>query len=295
MYLNRQGLRARSGSLFSTSSVLAIITNPFYAGKIKWGGEIFPGKHEPLINEETFRKAQAILSERRGDPSLRRSNSSNYPLSGLLRCQKCGRYLVGVSGHGRGGVYYYYACPGKFKYGECDLQNLPREETDLSILSQTKKIFGDSGLMSKILQRVNRKRMEKLPKKQAELRTVERQISEKRGYMRRYLSGFESGVQQARSLNERVQEIENEIALLEEGKSSLEEEIASSRIQPITVGDLKKIIGKLEKVVLSARPSEQKVFFRNVIKTIKVHSPYYIQPYYRIPSVRIMSGVAPRI
>jgi site-specific DNA recombinase len=34
VYLNRQGLRARSGRPFSTSLVLAIITNPFYLGKI---------------------------------------------------------------------------------------------------------------------------------------------------------------------------------------------------------------------------------------------------------------------
>ena len=294
VYLNQQSFRTRSGSSFSTSLVRAIITNPFYAGKIRWGGEIFPGKQESLIDEETFRKAQAILSERRGDPSLRRSNSSSYPLSGLLRCGRCGRHLVGVSAHGRGGVYQYYACPGKFKYGECELENLPRERIDISIISQVKKIFEDSQLISRILRRVNAKRMEKLPKKQAELRSIERQISDKRGILRKYLSAFESGALQARRLNERVQEIEDEIALLKERKSFLEDEIARSRIQPITVEDLGKVIRKLEKVVLSARPSERKAFLRNMIKTIKVHSPYYIEPYYRIPLVRIMSGVAPR-
>lgn len=292
--LNKHGFRTRNGHPFSTSLVLSVVTNPFYTGKIKWGREIFPGNHTPLIDERIFNQAQQILSQRPGNPSLRRSNSSNYPLSGLLRCQKCGRYLVGVSAHGRSRVYQYYACPGKFKYGECQLENLPRETIDTNILSQVRKLFEDSQLISRILQRVNIKRAEKLPKKQAELRSIERQISQKRGIMQKYLSAFESGALQARSLNERVKEIEDEIALLKERKRYLEDEINRSKIQPVTVESVRKVIGKLEEVISSASPSEKRAFIRNIIKTIKVHSRSYIEPYYRIPSVRIMSGLAPR-
>ena len=135
--------------------------------------------------------------------------------------------------------------------------------------------------------------MEKLPQKQAELRSIERQTSQKRAIMQKYLSAFESGTLQARSLNERVNEIEDEIALLEERKRYLEDEINSSKIQPVTVETVRKVISKLEEVILSASPSEKRSFIRIIIKTIKVHSRSYIEPYYRIPLVRIMSGVAP--
>jgi len=112
--------------------------------------------------------------------------------------------------------------------------------------------------------------------------------------MQKYLSAFESGALQARSLNERVKEIEDEIALLKERKRYLEDEINRSKIQPVTVESVRKVIGKLEEVISSASPSEKRAFIRNIIKTIKVHSRSYIEPYYRIPSVRIMSGLAPR-
>ena len=249
-----------------------------------------------MIDEETFDRAQAILSQRRGDPSLRRSNASDYPLSGLLRCERCGRYLVGVSAHGRSDVYHYYACPGKLKYGECDLESLPREKIDLAILSQIKGIFLDDQLISRILQRVNTKRMENLPKKHAELRNIESQISQKRATIQKYLSAFESIPigKRARSLNERVRQVEDEIAQLEERKGSLKDEITGSRLQSVTAEDVTKMIGRLEEIILSGRASEKKAFIRNVVKSIKVHSTSYIEPYYRIPSVRIMSGSAPR-
>lgn len=54
------------------------------------------------------------------------------------------------------------------------------------------------------------------------------------------------------------------------------------------------MIGRLEEIILSGRSSEMKALMRNVVKSIKVHSISYIQPYYRIPSVRVMSGSAPR-
>jgi site-specific DNA recombinase len=175
-----------------------------------------------------------------------------------LPCQKCGRHLVGVSAHGRGGVYQYYACPGKFKYGECELENLPRERIEASILSQIERIFEDSQLISRILQRVNTNRMEKVPKKQAELKSTESQILQKRAIMRKYLFGFESGALQARTLNKRVEEIENGIALLEKRKRQLEGEINRSKIQPVTIEVVRKVIGRLEEVILSASPSEKK-------------------------------------
>ena len=82
-YLNRKGVRTRGGYPFSTSRIISIITNPIYAGKIRWDEKIYPGTHQAIIDEKTFNEAQTILARRREDPSLRRSNSSNYLLSGL--------------------------------------------------------------------------------------------------------------------------------------------------------------------------------------------------------------------
>lgn len=295
LYLNKKGLRTRNGSVFSTSSIIQIITNPSYLGKVRWDGEVFSGKHSPLIDEETFDTAQELLTERRGDPSLRRLNSTNYPFSGLLHCERCGRWLVGVSAHGRNRVYPYYACPGKFKYGECDLESLPKEEVDLGILSQIKRIFADARLINRVLARVNEKRAERIPKKEAELKILQRQISKKKSLIKKYLSTFESGVLKAKSLGERVTEIEEEIALLQERKEYLDDEISRSKLEPVSREGMRKVISKLEEVVLSAGPSERRAFLKNIVKTIKVHPSLCIEPYYRIPSVRTVSGLAPRI
>jgi len=292
--LNSKGLRMSSGALFSTSSIIAIITNPYYVGKVRWDGEIFPGTHKPLVDEVTFNRAQAILAERRGNPSLRRSNSSGYPLSGILHCQRCGRWLVGVSAHGRSRVYCYYCCPGKFKYGVCDLESLPKERLDLAVLSQVKQIFTNTELINRVLSRVEAKRTSKVQKKEGELKLLEKETSQRRSLVKKYLSAFESGALQAiDTLNERLSEIEEEIRLLEERKICLAEEIKRSKVQPLTIHDVRKVMGKFEEVILGAGAPQRRAFVRNIVKRIKVHSSSHIEPYYRIPPVRIMYDLAP--
>jgi DNA invertase Pin-like site-specific DNA recombinase len=85
-----------------------IISNPTYAGKIRWRDKVFDGIHEPLVDEFTFAKAQAILRER-GEHAKRRGNASDFLLSGLLRCGRCGKAYIGMSAKGNGGRYHYYA------------------------------------------------------------------------------------------------------------------------------------------------------------------------------------------
>ncbi len=70
------------------------------------------GIHEPLIDQDTFDHAQALLKER-GEDMTYRAAHAEFLLSGLLRCGHCRRAYVGMSAKGNGGTYHYYACSGR--------------------------------------------------------------------------------------------------------------------------------------------------------------------------------------
>jgi site-specific DNA recombinase len=44
----------------SSSSMYTIIKNPVYIGKIRYKGQIYEGKHKPLISEEVWNKANNV-------------------------------------------------------------------------------------------------------------------------------------------------------------------------------------------------------------------------------------------
>ncbi|HEX5309385.1 MAG TPA: recombinase zinc beta ribbon domain-containing protein [Solirubrobacteraceae bacterium] len=79
-------------------------------------GNWYPAAHEPLIPQELFDRAQAILAERCEDRS-RASNPAEYLLTGRTRCGRCGQAYVGTAAHGRSGRYTYYTCFTRARYG----------------------------------------------------------------------------------------------------------------------------------------------------------------------------------
>src|SRR5918999_5926365 len=115
--LDAEGAPAPRKHGWSPNALRLILANPAYRGLIRWNDSLFEGVHEPLVDEELFEKAQQILRRRGEDASLRRGNASDFLLSGLVRCDHCGRAYVGTSAHGRSRRYTYYACSARYKYG----------------------------------------------------------------------------------------------------------------------------------------------------------------------------------
>ena len=103
----RRGLAARTGRPVSRSSLGVALRNPFYVGLMRVSGEAFEGRHEPLVDRETFEAVQAVLDGRR--PRTRGGNHGRlpFPLRGMMGCASCGRTLVPQRQKGR---YVYYRC-----------------------------------------------------------------------------------------------------------------------------------------------------------------------------------------
>jgi site-specific DNA recombinase len=122
--------------------------NEAYLGRVLWRGESLPGKHEPLLDELSFQRAQRVLRERGEDMALRR-NPSDYLLSGLVRCGRCRRAYVGMSARGNGGLYHYYACSGRQKLGRkgCDGERIPRDKLEAAVIHQLAALYRDGTLI----------------------------------------------------------------------------------------------------------------------------------------------------
>lgn len=80
------GLRTRKGGKLSLSSVYKIFTNRFYYGEFEYAGEIYEGKHRPMITPQEFDRAQQIL----GKAGKARPKHKRLPFTGLIRCATCG-------------------------------------------------------------------------------------------------------------------------------------------------------------------------------------------------------------
>lgn len=103
------GVHSRNGRPFSKSSVQTVLSNPVYVGLIKYKGEVFEGKFEPIISQGLYDAVQEELHTR---ARPRRSKyGHNWPLTSLFNCGSCGCGITAQWSKGR--RYSYYRCTKK--------------------------------------------------------------------------------------------------------------------------------------------------------------------------------------
>ena len=91
-----------------------LLRNDYYIGVLRYSGIVSVGRHEKLVDEETFETVQSLLTARR--TSGERSWRHRSYLRGSVFCGECGSRLIYTRATGRnGGVYEYFVCHNKTK------------------------------------------------------------------------------------------------------------------------------------------------------------------------------------
>lgn len=129
--LNDMHIPARKGE-WSQTSIVNILTNEVYLGKIRWRREpvkkvvkdgflaktrilnddyeLYDGMHEPIITEEQWEMAKAV-KKKKGHHSTHATKELKNPFAGILFCEKCGAALKrNVPGKNQG-TAPWFRCP----------------------------------------------------------------------------------------------------------------------------------------------------------------------------------------
>ena len=119
--LEKAGVFSKNNNRVHASRVSNIITNPIYYGHFRHAGEIYEGKHEPIITKELFDKANNVLRGRGRTPDKK---TDPRPFCGLMSCGSCGMGITGEikikrQKNGTKHLYTYYHCSKKSKTQKC--------------------------------------------------------------------------------------------------------------------------------------------------------------------------------
>ena len=111
----------QEGMKLEKSAFSELLKNIIYAGKIKVpefkkeSAMVVNGKHEALIDIETFNKVQAVFNEKRWHGTKPNYRNLEFPLRDFLTCEACGGQITGSTSQGRNKKYAYYHCRNKCK------------------------------------------------------------------------------------------------------------------------------------------------------------------------------------
>jgi site-specific DNA recombinase len=154
--LTERGLRTRGGRFpagpVSVSKLAEMLRDPYYAGYVRYKGDIFNGRHEPLISEALFDQVQAVMDERSERGTRQRRH--HHFLKGMLWCGQCheedieSRMLMQWSS-GNGGRYRYFFCRRRQQH-QCDSRYLEGDAVEAAVERVYQSIRFDTDLADQL-------------------------------------------------------------------------------------------------------------------------------------------------
>ena len=127
------------------------------------GGKLYPARHEPIVDEETWDQAnQAFGNGRENDDGLRYRDDHIHLLKGVLRCGTCGLAMTPYrSGKTTkdGTPYLYYACVDCTKAGSltsCPVKMLPARDFEGVVKRALADLGGNPALLQACVEAANR-------------------------------------------------------------------------------------------------------------------------------------------
>jgi len=88
---NELGLCRKNGKQLAVSNYQQILKNPIFTGLMRYGGEIYEGKHEPIITKKLFDSVQEVMM-RKSKPHSKGLKPFLY--RGFFRCGECGCFIT---------------------------------------------------------------------------------------------------------------------------------------------------------------------------------------------------------
>jgi site-specific DNA recombinase len=286
-WLNQRGYRTRAGRPWGYTAVLTVLRNRAYLGEICFRGTYYPAPHPPLVDPDLFQATQQLLAERGGDYRKRRSNGSDYLLSGLLVCARCGKHFVGASATGNRYRYRYYTCFSRQRYGSrtCSTERLPADELDAALLEALLATYQRTDLFRLAVQaaatrldRVRQQHHDELQVVEAELRRTEEAIQ-------RYLLAFEAGTLADTDLAPRVQALTVKTAELQHRQAELTAAIDQIAAQPPSQAILAHLRERIHEAVTRGPMPAKKALVQALVHEIRVEGRDAIIPTFRVPTL----------
>ena len=133
--LDSLGIKPLVGDKWSPSTIKDILHNHAYIGMVTWGKkpekkimvdgkikkvrtetsdfQIFKGIHPALIDEDVFYKVQELENQTRAMSTVVSNKVLKNPLSGIVKCGKCGSSMTRRVNNGKD-RYYNLCCPNRY-------------------------------------------------------------------------------------------------------------------------------------------------------------------------------------
>ena len=289
--LNAEGIPTARGKKWLKTTVHTMLENEVYTGTMVWGitakdgappvrvEKAFPA----IISKRRFQQVKRLLRSRAPKNAHPRRVSSPYLLSGLVKCETCGKALT--ASEAKSGRYTYYVCHSLLKKGRgtCETPRLNARNFEKLIIEQLREHVLTEGnirdmvnLVDEEMDGVAREQRQRLQNIEEELEEVKRRLSRIWQVIETTDIEMSDAEARIREHRERKEKLE---AAAEEARAMLSERrVTLDKVETITA-----YANELSEVLRTSEITESRAFIRSFVKEIEVR-PGSVVIHYTIPT-----------
>lgn len=255
-YLNAIGVKTSGGKLFNPQALRRILTNKAYLGYIcynvrNYDRDVYKGLHTPIIDIETFNKAQAILESKQ--TKIGRGKDLINPFATILKCGKCGRCMMLNQSRGA----YWFRC----NTINCDTKGASLDSVEKTVIKELKEALTN---FNYFLDNYESETENQKASIESEKKALKAEITKKHNMLNKACELLEQEIYTKEKFLERSTILENEIRAAKERINELDTIVIEDK-------NVKQLIPNLEKVLEiydTLTPGEKNKLLKAIIEHI---------------------------
>lgn len=277
--VNKEGHKTKRNGQFAVNTVKTILTNPVYIGKIRynvrqdWSRKrrnninpnpiISDGKHEPIIDIETWNKVQILLKKK--SKKHNKVYDCEFPLTGILKCPVCGAGMTisrstSKRKDGTRRVNEYYSCGNWKNKGTavCNSNSIRVEVADEYVLSKIMELINNEYILKKVVDNINQNKSTKLKPILEQLEQINKEIEKLTSKKSKNIELFEDGILDKSELSIRVKVINDDIEKLKYREQELKQDLQLAEGDPIPFELVNEVMQRFKEVFFEMSTSQQR-------------------------------------
>jgi DNA invertase Pin-like site-specific DNA recombinase len=139
---------AKQASIFHRQRMYKLLKCPLYKGYVRYENELYKGRHEAIVDEATWDKAQEILAQK---PIKARAEKRPFECAfvGRIRCKECNKAMIVTHSTKKNRKYPYYTCLRKNKGIPCVglNQNIDAELVQRLVVAELRQVLKEPEML----------------------------------------------------------------------------------------------------------------------------------------------------
>ena len=276
--LNQEGIASAYGNRWLKTTVYRILSNEAYTGTLVWGTNskdgippvrvenAFPG----IVTTEEFRLISNIMRSRAPSQVHPRRASSPYLLSGLVKCQTCGKALTAQEA--KSGKYTYYVCHSLLKQGPrtCKTPRLNSKRFERIIIDQIRANILTEGNIRELVGMLDEEMDGLAHEQRQKLETIEEDLADVRRRLDRVWHVVETTDLDVSDASSRIREHRERQEKLELAAEETRAMLAERRVMLDRVETIAAFAKDMGDFLMTSNVTESKAFIQTFVKEVAV-------------------------